>query len=101
MTLVRGMTQGALVVVSTAWAACLVILGLWLALDGPPANFPIPRPVCLSIGVSAASGGLLIFMALVADRLVPSLRRRQTMWGLEMAMFALFLSSFLLSFVLV
>jgi hypothetical protein len=59
----------------------LVVLGLALVSGGlglPPSRLYAPA------GVAAIAAGMFIFMVLVADRLVPSVGVRQSMWPVEM-----------------
>jgi hypothetical protein len=101
VTLSRTLTLAARVIVATAWAACLVILGLLIVADAPPSlPVPLPRSSWVFAGLATISAGVFLFMTVVADRLVPSVGRRQTMWGAEMAVFAAFLLSSVLSLVL-
>jgi hypothetical protein len=79
----RRITLAALVTVATAWSACMVILGLWLIGQGWR-HLPMPRPMSAMGGLMSISGGLLIFMAAVADRVIPGVGRRLSMWPVEM-----------------
>ena|SRR5262249_48672928 len=94
MTLVRSMSLALRVLVGTSWAACLVVLGLVLLFDGLPFPLVVPRLVCALVGVTFIGMGLFLFMAYVADRLVPSVGRRQSMWPLEMFVASVFVLSF-------
>jgi hypothetical protein len=89
MSLVRTMSLGLRVLVGTTWAACLVVLGLLLADGGFPRLLNVPRAVWALVGLASVGAGLFIFMTIVADRLVPSVGRRLSMWRLEMAMMML------------
>jgi len=89
VNLARSMSLGARVVFGTAWAMCLVVLGLSLMLDGPPVSFAPRRAPWALLGLASAAAGMLVFMAMVADRLVPHLGRRMTMFWVEMLMAAL------------
>ena len=89
MNLARTMSLGARVVFGTAWAMCLVVLGLSLMLDGPPLALAARRGPWALLGLASAAAGMLVFMAMVADRLIPHLGRRMTMFWVEMAMAAL------------
>jgi hypothetical protein len=93
LSLTRSLSLGARVAVATAWAACLVVLGLYLLVDGPPRSLAIGAGVWAFSGLASVGAGLFIFMTLVADRLIPSVGRRQSMWTAEMVMFVLFLAS--------
>jgi hypothetical protein len=81
----RRITLAALVMLATAWAACMVVLGLWLIGQGWR-HLPMPRAMSAMSGVASLSAGLFIFMAAVADRVVPGVGRRLSMWPVEMAM---------------
>jgi len=101
LTLSRNLSLAARVIVATAWAACLVILGLMVVASGPPPlPLPLPRSSWILGGLATISAGVFLFMTVVADRLVPSVGRRQTMWRAEMFVFGTFLVSGVLSFVL-
>lgn len=82
------------VAVATAWAACLVMLGLWFLLDAPRL-IAATMPVCRLAGLSAIAAGLFVFMYVVADGLFPSVGQRSSMYTLEMSVFAVFVLSFL------
>ena len=87
MNLARSMSLGARVSLGTAWAMCMVVLGLSLVLDGTPLPSPGRHPAWATLlGLASMSGGLFVFMAMVADRLIPSIGRRMTMWWIEMSM---------------
>ena len=100
MTLSRNLSLAARVIVATAWAACLVILGLMVLASAPPLPLPLPRSCWILGGVAAVSAGMFLFMTVVADRLVPSVGKRQAMWGAEMVVFGAFLLSGTLSIIL-
>jgi hypothetical protein len=69
---------------------CLTVLGLSLMLDGPPVSWMGGgRASWTLFGLASIAAGLLVFMAMVADRLIPQVGRRMTMFPLEMTMFAL------------
>lgn len=68
---------------ATAWAACLVLLGLWLAIETPAVLILSSRTVVL-IGISSIAAGNLVFMYSVADRMFPTLREGQAGWCIEM-----------------
>lgn len=89
MILARTMSLGARVVFGTAWAMCLVVLGLALMVDGPPVALATGRAPWALLGLASAAAGLFVFMTMVADRLVPHVGRRMTMWRVEMAMVVL------------
>ena len=94
MILSRTLSLTARVVVATAWASCLVILGLLAIASTPPVlPVPLPRLSWVLAGVAAVAAGLFLFMTVVADRLVPSVGRRQAMWAAEMTVFAAFIGS--------
>ena len=91
----RAMSLGARVACGTAWAMCLTVLGLSLMLDGPPVSWMgANRGAWVLLGLASAAAGVLVFMAMVADRLVPHVGRRMTMFPIEMAMFALLVGGF-------
>jgi hypothetical protein len=75
------------IVVASAWAGSLVILGLWLLAEGR-VWLPIRGVSCTFGGLASIAAGIFLFMALVSDRLVPGVGRRQSMWAAEMAVFA-------------
>jgi hypothetical protein len=66
-----------------AWGACLVILGLW-SIDEGWRWLPLRPATGAWIGSLLMAAGLFVFMVLVADRLLPRLGRRYSMWRLEM-----------------
>lgn len=97
----RTLSLAARVIVATAWAACLVVLGLLVIAGGPPPlPLPLPRTSWFLAGLATISAGVFLFMTVVADRLVPSVGRRQAMWRTEMVVFGTFLLSGVLSFIL-
>ena len=101
MSLARTMSLGARVVCGTAWAMCLTVLGLSLMLDGPPAMWIAGhRGSWTCLGAASCAAGLLVFMAMVADRLVPHIGRRMTMFPLEMSMFILLVGGVAAAFML-
>lgn len=63
-------------VAATAWAAVLVLSGLWVMFS-VPMQVPILKPSwCVPFGLAVAAGGQFVFMILVADRMFPSADRR-------------------------
>lgn len=82
MTITRGISLAILVPAATAWAGCLVVAGLWLALDVRAAGGP-----GLLGGLAAVAAGQFVFMAAVADRLFPNPGWNRTIWLVEMATF--------------
>jgi len=88
----RKVSLAVLALSATAWAALLVMLGLWLVLDCPrPTAIDLARSV--SAGVAAIAGGTVLFMIVVADRLFPSVVRRMTVWHIERGTIVVFLLS--------
>ena len=85
----RAMSLGARVLCGTAWAMCLTVLGLSLVLEGPPISWMGANRARWALGVASMAAGLFVFMAMVADRLVPQVGRRMTMWPVEMCMILL------------
>ena len=63
-------------VAATAWAAVMVLSGLWVMFS-VPSQVPILRPAwCTASGLAVAAGGQFVFMILVADRVFPRADRR-------------------------
>lgn len=63
-------------IAATAWAAVMVLSGLWVIFS-VPTQVPILKPSwCVASGLAVAAGGQFVFMILVADRLFPSADRR-------------------------
>ncbi len=88
MNAVRAMSLCARVLVGTSWAMCMVVLGLALLLDGLPGSRTGGHAALAELlGLAAISAGIFVFMAMVADRLVPHVGRRMTMFPIEMALF--------------
>lgn len=83
MSLSRSTTMLILGLIASAWAACMVVIGLWLAIETPSFMFFTARSVVL-IGISCIAAGNLVFMYMVADRIFPSLRESQFGWSVEM-----------------
>jgi hypothetical protein len=90
----RRFSLAALVLLATAWAACMVIAGLWLMGQGAR-HLPMPRGMAVLCGLTSLAGGLFIFMVAVADRVVPGVGRRLSMWPLEMLTALVMAGSFL------
>ncbi len=84
----------------TAWAAVLVIAGLWLVFDLSRLHAPAFRwPVVLG-GAAALAGGQFILMVVVADRLYPNVARRLGVWMVEMSVFTVFMLGAILGLVI-
>jgi hypothetical protein len=90
VSLPRSLTLTALLLAATVWAATLVLLGLWMVFDGPPAP-RISLSVRLPLGAAGIAMGLFVFMVRVADRVFPQIGRRLCMWPLEMSIFLVFI----------
>lgn len=74
---------------ATAWAAVMMLSGLWVMFT-VPSQVPILRPAwCASAGLAVAAGGQFVFMILVADRAFPRADRR-LVWVLEASCFVAF-----------
>lgn len=73
---------------ATAWGGALLAGGLWIALHGRR-WVDAPGEVLELVGLAAASGGLFVFMVLVADRWFPRANRRWVV-VVEWATFVLF-----------
>jgi len=76
---------------ASAWAASLIIIGLWLVFEQPLSTVLPDRWIVL-VGISTIAAGNLVFMYTVADRLFPSVRERQAGWCVEMFTLALVLA---------
>lgn len=99
MSLSRTVSLGVLTAIASAWAVCLTVPGFWLVCEGPSDILPIiPLSPTGSriLGVLAIAMGNFVFMTFVADRVFPSVMRRQTVSNLEMFMIGVMLTSFLL-----
>ena len=92
MSLPRSVSLAVLVLIATAWATLMIEFGLWLAVQGPQV-LAVPRIVRLPAGIAAISGGLVVFMIMVADRVFPIVGRRFSMWWVEMTTFLVFVFS--------
>jgi hypothetical protein len=86
-----------LVLIATAWGACMVVPGLWLLVNGP-ARWPGLAGPCRAGGAAGVAAGSFVFLVLVADRLFPAVGRRPGVWAVEMAVFLVFLASSLAGF---
>ena len=73
---------------SIAWAACLVVIGLWLAIETPRVLLISSFAVAV-VGVVCVSAGNFVFMVRVADRIFPSVARRQVSWVIELFMLSM------------
>ena len=71
-----------------AWAAGLVLAGLWVLLPAPAGQGVVRLPA--AAGVALICGGEFVFMVLVADRVFPRAQRRAG-WWLEMILLLGFL----------
>jgi len=60
---------------ATMWAGVLVVLGMWVMFSLSQ-RMPVLAPVLQSGGLAAVAGGQFVFMAWVADRLLPGAARR-------------------------
>lgn len=78
-------------VMASAWAACLVVLGMWLVIESP-GMFLLSRRTIILVGISSIAAGNLVFMYSVADRLFPSIREGQVGWSIEMFTLAVILA---------
>jgi hypothetical protein len=89
MLVARGLSLSALMVIATIWAACMVVPGVWLLLEGPSLwpRFVVP---CVLGGVSAMSAGTFVFLVLVIGRMFPDMSKRAEMWAIEMLVFLIF-----------
>jgi hypothetical protein len=61
----------------------MVVPGVWLLFESPRLLFLSGRESALLGAVSIAVGNF-VFMVMVADRLFPSVTRRQVAWTIEM-----------------
>lgn len=84
MSISRSVTLGLLTTVATAWAICLVVPGLWLAIERPTVLL-FGQGWALAVGVLCIAIGNFVFMVLVADRLFPSVARRAWASTIEIA----------------
>ena len=57
-------------IVGWAWAAGMLLAGAWLWQQRH--DLPLPADLVLAIAVMAAAGALFVFMAMVADELIPT-----------------------------
>jgi hypothetical protein len=92
MTLSGRLVLCARVAAASGWGGSLVVLGLWLMADGGE-WFSFPRVATVCGGLAAIAGGMLVFMVVAADRLVPGVGRRQSMWPVEIAVFVVMVAS--------
>lgn len=92
MSLPRKISLAVLALSATAWAALLVMLGLWLVLDCPRTTVRAEAR-CILSGLASIAAGTVLFMIVVADRLFPSVVRRMSMWRVERGTILLFLLS--------
>ncbi|MDX2118053.1 MAG: hypothetical protein SFY96_07725 [Planctomycetota bacterium] len=60
---------------ATLWAGLLVVLGMWVMFSLSQ-RMPLLAPVLQCGGLAAVAGGQFVFMAWVADRLLPGAARR-------------------------
>lgn len=87
----RGITFGLILTSFAAWAACLVVLGLWVAAD-------LARQVSsaswavTTAGIGLIAAGEFVFLVRVADKLFPRLGRRLGVWALELSLLLTFLA---------
>lgn len=74
---------------ATAWAATLLLTGLWVAMNGPDC-WPVPRELCLMGGLALLAGGQFLFLVLVADRAFPR-ASSGLVWAIEVLLFSAFI----------
>lgn len=79
-----------LLVIATAWAMLMSFFGAWLWMHDPHALRFSPS-IKQGLALSACSGGLFLFMTLVADRLFPRAQRTLAS-GLELLALAAFVA---------
>lgn len=87
----RLVSLGLRVAFGALWAGCLVVLGLAVAFGGLGLPVTPGARTTTLLGIACIAGGLFIYMVFVADRLIPAVGLRQTMWRVEMAMVMAFL----------
>jgi hypothetical protein len=87
----KGIAFGLVVTVSAAWAACLVILGLWMAFD-LARQFSSGAWAVRTAGIGLIAAGEFVFLVRVADKLFPRLGRRLGVWALELSLLLTFLA---------
>jgi len=75
---------------ATLWAGVLVVLGMWVMFS-LSRRMPLLAPVLQSGGLAAIAGGQFVFMAWVADRLLPGAARR-LVGPMEVACFLVFVA---------
>ncbi len=92
MSLSRSVSLGVLVSIASAWAACMVFPGLWLLLESPRTMF-LSFPTSAMFGILCIAAGNFVFMVLVADRVFPSVSRRQFTWTVEMFTLSIMLTT--------
>lgn len=85
MSLSRTVSLGVLTAIASAWAVCLTVPGLWLMVETPRIFLFDPFDSFLA-GVLCIAMGNFVFMAFVADRMFPSVMKRESAWALEMFM---------------
>jgi glucose-6-phosphate-specific signal transduction histidine kinase len=84
VAMTREMSLTLLTLAATAWAAVMVVGGIWLLAEGP-GRWPLVLPVAPRLGgVILVSAGQFLFMYLVADRWFPRAARAMT-WPMELA----------------
>lgn len=91
----RSATVGLVIGIAAAWAASLVISGLWLALDLSGA-IPGGRWIVMIAGAGFIAAGEFVFLVAVADKLMPRVGRRVGVWAVEMALLAVVSACFAL-----
>ena len=94
MPVPRSISLATLIIAVTAWASSLVLLGLWLTIDGMQ-NVAVPLNIRIPAGLSAIAAGMLVFMVGVADSLFPGVRRGNLTWRVELGTIVLLIGTLL------
>jgi hypothetical protein len=92
LSLSRTVSLSVLIAIASAWAMCLTVPGLWLVFEGPETLMFSPDDSRI-FGVLCIAMGNFVFMAFVADRVFPSVMRRESAWALEMFMISVMVTS--------
>ena len=91
----RGITFGLVLSLFAAWAACLVILGLWMTFD-LARQFSSGSWAVRTAGIGLIAAGEFVFLVRVADKLFPRLGRRLGVWAMELTLLLTFLACLVL-----
>jgi hypothetical protein len=87
----HGMGLALRTVVGTAWAGAMTVSGAGALISSSGLMNVVPA-VRVAIGVTLLSGGMFVFMILVADRWFPR-AKRSMIWTVEALCFAAFLGA--------